>query len=132
MKKSEASQPIYGTKIEGRDIMVPVRDGTKLAVDIYRPDSEGKFPALLAFSGHNKFLQGPEVIEACNNQHAWAPLWCGPAEGGDTKFFTSRGYAHVVGNPRGFGHSDPGDPWVQGRTDAYDLIEWISCSPPSF
>jgi predicted acyl esterase len=129
MEKNEPSQPIYGTKVEGRDMMVPMRDGAKLAVDIFRPDSEGRFPALLAFSGHNKFLQGPEVIEACNNQPAWAPLWCGPAEGGDTKFFTSRGYVHVIGNPRGFGHSDPGDPWVQGQTDAYDLIEWIAKQP---
>jgi len=129
MKKNEPSQPIYGIKVEGRDMMVPVRDGTKLAVDIYRPDAEGRFPALLAFSGHNKILQSPEVIEVCNNQPAWAPLWCGPAEGGDTKFFTSRGYIHVIGNPRGFGHSDPGDPWVQGRTDAYDLIEWIAKQP---
>jgi predicted acyl esterase len=129
MVQRESSKPIYGTKIEGRDVMVPMRDGTRLAIDIYRPDAEGRFPALLAFSGHNKFLQSSEVIEACNNQPAWAPLWCGPAEGGDTKFFTSRGYVHVIGNPRGFGHSDPGDPWVQGRTDAYDLIEWIAKQP---
>lgn len=81
MKKNEVSKPIYGTKEEGRDIMVTMRDGTKLAADIYRPDAAGKFSALLAFSGHNKFLQSPEVIEACNNQPAWAPLWCGPARG---------------------------------------------------
>jgi len=129
MKKNEPSQPIYRTKVEGMDIMVPTRDGTRLAVDVYRPDSPGKFPVLLSFAGHNKFLQGPDVIEACNNQPAWAPLWCGPAEAGDTKFFTSRGYVHVIGNPRGFGHSDPGDPWVVGRTDAYDLIEWIAVQP---
>jgi len=129
MEEGKLSQPICRTKIEGADIMVPARDGTRLAVDIYRPDAEGRFPALLSFAGHNKFLQGPEVIEACNNQPAWSPLWCGPAEGGDTKFFTSRGYVHVIGNPRGFGHSDPGDPWVQGRTDAYDLIEWMAHQP---
>jgi predicted acyl esterase len=129
MKHEKASQPIFWTKVEGVDVMVPVRDGTRLAVDIYRPDAEGRFPALLSFAGHNKFLQGPEVIDACNNQPAYSPLWCGPAEGGDTLFFTSRGYAHVIGNPRGFGHSDPGDPWVQGRTDAYDLIEWMARQP---
>ena len=105
-KRTESSQPVYNTKVEGIDIMVPTRDGTKLATDVYRPDAEGKFPALLAFSGHNKFLQSLEVIEACNNQPPWAPLWCGPAEGGDTRFFTSRGYAHVIGQPRGFGKAD--------------------------
>ena len=129
MTKKEGSQPIYRTREEGRDVMVPMRDGARLAVDIYRPDGEGRFPALLAFAVHNKFLQSPEVADACPNQPAWAPLWCGPAEGGDTRFFTSRGYAHVVGNLRGSGHSDPGDPWVEGKTDAYDLIEWIARQP---
>jgi len=129
MKRDEPSQPIYKTKVEGTDIMVPMRDGTRLAADIYRPDAEARFPALLAFAAHNKFLQSPEVAEACNNQPAWAPLWCGPAEGGDIKFLTTRGYAHVVGNLRGCGNSDPGDPWVEGKTDAYDLIEWIAQQP---
>jgi len=129
MEKKETSQPIYETKTQGIDIMVPMRDGTRVAVDVYRPDTEGRFPALLAFAGHNKFLQGPEVIEACNNQPAWAPLWCGPAEAGDFKFFTSRGYVYVIGNLRGHGNSDPGNPYMEGRTDAYDLIEWIAQQP---
>src|SRR5512139_3412998 len=98
MKKKEPSQPVYTTKVEGTDIPVPMRDGARLAVDVYRPDADGRFPALLAFAVHNKFLQSPQVAAACNNQPAWAPLWCGPAEGGDTAFLTSRGYVHVVGN----------------------------------
>ena len=129
MTDNEPSQPIYSVKVEGVDVMVPMRDGTRIAIDVYRPDAEERFPALLAFAYHNKFLQSPEISEACNNQPAWAPLWCGPAEGGDTKFFTSRGYVHVVGNARGFGNSEPGDPLVEGRTDAYDLIEWIAQQP---
>ena len=108
MDFNEPSQPVYNTRVEGTDIMVSMRDGSRVAVDIYRPDAEGQYPALLSFAYHNKFLQRPEVIEACNNQPAWAPLWCGPAEGGDAKFFASRGYVHVIGNPRGFGNSDPG------------------------
>ena len=127
--KRGPSQPIYSMKVEGRDIMVPMRDGARLAVDVYRPDAEGRFPALLAFAAHNKFLQGPEVSESCRNQPAWAPLWCGAAEAGDTNFFTSRGYVHVIGNQRGFGHSDPGDAFKEGRTDGYDLIEWIAQQP---
>lgn len=129
MKQGEPSQPIYSTRVEGTNMMVPARDGVRIAIDVYRPDAEDRFPALLAFAYHNKFLQSPEVAEACNNQPAWAPLWCGPAEGGDTRFFTSRGYVHVIGNPRGFGNSDPGDPLAEGITDAYDLIEWIAGQP---
>jgi predicted acyl esterase len=129
MGHKDSSLPVYGMKTEGTDVMVPMRDGTRVAVNIYRPDAQGKFPALLSFAYHNKFLQSPEVIEACNNQPAWAPLWCGPAEGGDSLFFTSRGYAHVIGNPRGFGNSDPGDPLAGGLTDAYDLIEEMAAQP---
>ena len=129
MKEHEPSQPIYSTRLEGTDIMVAMRDGKRLAVDVYRPDAEGRFPALLALAAHNKFLQSPEVAGACSHQPAWSPLWCGPAEGGDTLFFTTRGYAHIVGNLRGCGHSDPGDPWAEGKTDAYDLIEWIAAQP---
>ena len=123
------SQPIYTMKIEARDKMVPMRDGVRLAIDIYRPDSDGRFPALLSLAEHNKFLQGPEVWEACNEQPAWAPLWTGPSEAGDTKFWTSRGYVHVIGNLRGYGNSDSGNPFVEGKNDTYDLIEWIAEQP---
>ena len=128
-KRNAGSQPVHGIRLEGRDIMVPMRDGKRVAVDIYRPDSEGRFPALLSFAGHNKFLQGQEVIEACGNQPAWSPLWCGPAEGGDSRYFASRGYVHVIGNMRGFGNSDSGNPLAEGKTDAYDLIEWMAAQP---
>ena len=127
--ENTGSLPVYKMKIEARDKLVPMRDGARLAVDIYRPDSEGRFPALLSLAEHNKFLQGPEVWEACSEQPAWAPLWTGPSEAGDTKFWTSRGYVHVIGNMRGFGNSDPGDPFVDGKDDTYDLIEWIAGQP---
>ena len=29
--------------IEERDILVAMRDGTRLAVDVYRPDAKGKY-----------------------------------------------------------------------------------------
>ena len=50
------SQPEYGIKVE-KDIMVPMRDGVRLAVNVYRPDAPGKFPALFAMGGYGKELQ---------------------------------------------------------------------------
>jgi len=44
---------MYGTKVE-RNVYVPARDGVRLAVDIYRPDAPGRFPALLALSPYGK------------------------------------------------------------------------------
>ncbi len=46
MTKRELSQPLYSTRVEGKDILAPKRDGARLAVDVYRPDAEGRFPAL--------------------------------------------------------------------------------------
>ena len=44
-------------------------------------------------------------------------------EAGDTRFFVSRGYAHVIGSPRGIGKSEGGG---SREWDSYDLIEWIA------
>lgn len=129
MDKNKGSQPIYKMKVEAIDQMVPMRDGAHLAVDIYRPDAEGKFPALLSIAMHNKALQNPEINQSFSNQPAWAPLWAGVSEAGDTQFFTSRGYVHVIGNYRGFGKSGPGNFFVNGKYDLYDLIEWIAEQP---
>lgn len=42
------SQPIYGVKVEKRARVV-MRDGVHLSVDVFRPESDGRFPALLTF-----------------------------------------------------------------------------------
>src|SRR5262249_36163157 len=53
----------YSGMIAEKDVLVPMRDGVKIAIDVYRPDTTEKLPALLAFSIHNKDLQGPDVAE---------------------------------------------------------------------
>src|SRR5258705_7723392 len=97
--------PTYAKIVAEKDVLVPMRDGIKIAADVYRPETTDKLPALLSFSIHNKDLQGPELAEASLTQPAWSMLWTGPAEAGDTRFLVSRGYVHVVGNPRGIGKS---------------------------
>ena len=47
------SQPQYKIRAE-RDVYVPMRDGVKLAANIFRPDAEGKFPALVAIGPFGK------------------------------------------------------------------------------
>src|SRR6516225_2388465 len=92
--------------IAEKDVAVPMRDGINLSIDIYRPGAGGRFPALLAFSIYNKDLQGPDMAKALPPQPAWSSLWAGLLEAGDTRFFVSRGYVHIVGSPRGVGKSD--------------------------
>jgi predicted acyl esterase len=119
-------KPQYTGMIAERDVAVPMRDGINLSVDIYRPDTKDKFPVLLAFAIYNKDLQGPDVANALPPQPPWSSLWAGPLEAGDTKFFVSRGYVHVIGSPRGIGKSDSGG---SRQWDSYDLIEWIAQQP---
>jgi predicted acyl esterase len=119
-------EPDYHKMIEARDVMVPMRDGVNLCIDIYRPDVDVKLPAILAFAQHNKDLQTPEICESAGPQPAWAPFWLGAQEAGDTKFLVSRGYIHIIGNVRGVGKSEDG---AFSEWDQYDLIEWIAQQP---
>jgi predicted acyl esterase len=40
--------------IQERDVLVRMRDGVHLSVDVYRPTAPGKYPALFASALHNK------------------------------------------------------------------------------
>lgn len=112
--------------IREKDVAVAMRDGVHLAVDIYRPDASGKFPALLAFGVHSKELQGDEYPKHFPPQPSWSSLWLGHMEAGDTRYFVSRGYVQVIAQPRGRLKSDDGGArdW-----DSFDLIEWIARQP---
>ena len=75
-----------------RDVFVTMRDGVRVAVDIFRPDAPGEFPALYAASGYQKDLE-------------YLPQW--PVfhfrETNDIEWFVSRGYAYVHQDIRGSG-----------------------------
>ena len=77
--------------IEERDISVTMRDGTRLAVDVYRPEAPGRYPVLYASALHNKDIQGPDIADILPPQPAHAPLWFGLIEAGDTRRFVANG-----------------------------------------
>jgi predicted acyl esterase len=108
-----------------KDIYVTVRDGCRLCIDINLPLGDGPFPALLSFGQHNKDMLDADYSGAMPPQPSWSHFWFGNIESGDTKFFCSRGYAHVVAQARGAGKSGDGTP-ADARFDAYDLIEWMA------
>ena len=118
--------PQYQGMVRETDVYVPMRDGVKVCIDIYRPDTTEKLPVLLAFAIYNKDFQGPDIARELPPQPAWTPLWTGPLEAGDTHFLVSRGYIHVIGSPRGVGKSEAGG---SRQWDSYDLIEWIAAQP---
>ncbi len=135
--KERGSQPTYQVKTE-KNIMVSMRDGVRLAVDVHRPDVEDeKFPAILAWGMWGKDLQ--EVVRwmADKPQRYYdTPFWDGTLEAGNFMYTVARGYAHVIPDPRGIANSEGGEeridvPWqiLHKREDMYDLIEWIAAQP---
>lgn len=116
---------LYTGMTSKKDVYVTMRDGCQLCIDIYLPDGDGPFPALLSFSQHNKDLLDADYSASMPPQPAWSHFWFGNIESGDTRFFTSRGYAHVIAQARGAGKSDPGSP-LDAQFDHYDLIEWMA------
>ena len=98
--------------IVARDVMVPMRDGVRLATDIYFPGKvasqrTGTFPAVLDRTPYNK------------------------RGGGDTaSFFARHGYMSVVQDCRGrYGSEGVFFPFIDDPEDGYDTIQWIADHP---
>lgn len=119
------SQPSYEISLE-EDALVQMRDGVKLAVDIYRPDSKGKFPALLAFSWYGKESQKLPTNPIFQTSDYLRGT--GGHECGEQNFFVPRGYCVVIPDIRGVGKSE-GDFTIKWGKDGYDLVEWIAKQP---
>jgi putative CocE/NonD family hydrolase len=97
---SEATYPV----IEELDVKVTMRDGVRLSTNIYRPDTTGKFPVLLARSPYGNGGEG--------NREA--------------HFFARCGYAVVVQDTRGRYESEGiFDAFQPEALDGYDTQQWI-------
>src|SRR5438309_10748843 len=83
--------------IQEKDVQVPVRDGVKIGVRIYRPEGSGPFPALFAASPYRYD----------NNELPPRPmfLW---RETGPIEWYVEQGYAYVHADVRGPGISGGG------------------------
>ena len=98
-KEVQGSKPVYQVKLE-KDVCVPMRDGVRLSVDIFRPDAEGKFPALLAYGQYGKELEEMGL-------HIPSP---GPAQPALGRGHRGRRYAlHCVSWIRACRRGRPGD-----------------------
>lgn len=110
-----------------KHVFVKMRDGIRVAVDIYRPDAEGKFPALLSMGPYSKDVQTLKIPFGYGFNMEYPHV-----EAGDTGFWVSRGYAHVIADHRGTGMSE-GEfcSWFakEQQEDGYDLVEWIAQLP---
>ena len=127
MKQKQVAQQIYEVK-EEKDVYFAMRDGVRLAADVYRPDAEGKFPAIIALSGYSKDLQRLGIPPQRHVGGSGGPHFDGGAEAGNTDYIVSRGYAHVIANIRGTGYSEGESGGPVGK-DGYDLVEAIANQP---
>jgi len=108
---SACSAPSYEVIVE-RNVMVPLRDGVRLATDLYFPArdgrrAEGPFPVVLIRTPYDKL------------GHA-----------GEGNFYAQRGYVAAMQDVRGryesegefyaFAHEGP---------DGYDTVEWLATQP---
>lgn len=131
--KTEIAGPKYDIKVE-KDIMVTLRDGVRIAVDVYHPDVEGeKFPAILCWGEWGKDSQDIVAwMKDTPQRYLDSPFWNGSIEGCDFTYTVPRGYIHVIAEPRGLGNSEGvnlGDATLHDRRDIYDTVEWIAAQP---
>jgi len=98
----------FGVVVE-TNVMVPMRDGVRLALDVYRPARDGKptpgrFPALLTRTPYNK-----------------------DGTSSEGRYYAERGYVVVANDVRGRYASE--GVWrliVDDPQDGFEIVEWIA------
>jgi uncharacterized protein len=96
------SKPIY--QVSRTTVMIPMRDGVKLATDLYMPQSkDARWPVILRRTPYDK--KGEEL---------------------SAQSFARRGYIVAVQDCRGlFGSEGVFEPFVVEPEDGYDTVEWL-------
>ncbi|HVY03700.1 MAG TPA: CocE/NonD family hydrolase [Caulobacterales bacterium] len=103
MQKAIAAAP------KPQEMFQPMRDGVKLAANVYLPPGPGPFPTILSRTPYIK-----------DN----------PLSGLSAKRYVDAGYAYVLQDTRGKGHSQGF--YIAFATDiedGYDTVEWIAQQP---
>jgi hypothetical protein len=102
-----------GVSANPQTILVPMRDGIRLATDVYLPPYPGPWPAVLTRTPYGKSTNSAAV------DSAWIAL------------LHDAGYAYVVQDSRGRFASEGTDStfWTDGwgpNQDGYETVEWVA------
>ncbi|WP_316929075.1 CocE/NonD family hydrolase [Nitritalea halalkaliphila] len=102
--------------IVDQKVMMPMRDGKRLATDIYRPKTDEPVPIVFSRTPYNfnSYRDGELVTRTMQTAYEWV----------------KKGYAYVVQNERGRFFSE-GDWDILGTplTDGYDAFTWMAEQP---
>ena len=111
-----------------KNVLVPTRDGSAIAVDVFRPVGEIPVPVIACISPYGKDVHWTERFPLYDLvEHGDHMVWETP----NPEWWTERGYAVVRCDTRGTGKS-LGRLDVFGTRDAedfYDVIEWCGVQP---
>ena len=115
-KEEDILSKLEEIAIIDQKVMMPMRDGVRLATDIYRPKTEGKVPIIFSRTPYNfnSWGDGKEQTRTAQAAYNWV----------------QKGYAYVVQNERGRYFSE-GEWDILGvpLTDGYDAFTWMKDQP---
>jgi putative CocE/NonD family hydrolase len=109
-------QQLEEIAIVDQKVMMPMRDGVRLATDIYRPKTDQKVPVIFSKTPYNFNSYGDGELRTRTMSRALDAV--------------KKGYAYVVQNERGRYFSE-GDWDILGppTTDGYDAFSWMAEQP---
>lgn len=116
----------YGMTVE-RDVMVAMRDGIRLATDVYRPATGGKpasgaFPAILERTPYDKTAPSRSEMRV-GDRDAFS-------RAAVAEYFVRHGYAVVYQDCRGRYNSEGGfTKYLDDAADGYDTLAWLTRQP---
>jgi putative CocE/NonD family hydrolase len=116
-QRVQTEKELESVAIIDRKVMMPMRDGVRLATDIYRPKSAtGRVPIIW--------------VRTPYNFNYWDVRNGVPADMTTILTAIKRGYAYVLQNERGHFFSE-GNYDILGppRTDGKDALDWLSAQP---
>ncbi|MEB4209126.1 CocE/NonD family hydrolase [Mycobacterium sp. 94-17] len=132
--------PAPADLVKDHDVAVPMADGVRLRVNIYRPAGDGPFPVILSAHPYNKdmlpkktrngwsvnvqyrVMNQPEPLSFSSETNWEAP---------DPVWWTQHGYAVINADTRGGGSSEGVGSLFSDEEadDIYQLIEWAARQP---
>jgi predicted acyl esterase len=124
-RQSKLSQPVHKMKIQ-KDVDIPMRDGTILKADVFRPDAPGTFPVLINMGIYQKdklWVPPHDLEEGPNPYMNWETV--------NPEWWVPRGYICLRVDERGSGKT-PGQLIAYSQQEAidfYDAIEWAGHQP---